>query len=327
VVALYVTSSVAGSGKTTVIGGLARRLAGQGKSVGYFKPIVSASPPAGADADALLLRTALGLTEPVETLAPVFGTEFELSRNARMACVRAAPSQDVVLIEGGRSPISTAAALDARIIGVEVFSADMDGAAAFYKEAGGRLAGIIVNRVPRHRIADVTAGLSGQLAGAGLKMLGALPEDRALTSLTVAELVNELGGKVVAGPAQSAALIENVMLGAMTPDPGPLYFGQRSNKAVVVKSERPDLQIAALQTSTVCLVLAGKSAPIPAVLARAADTRVPLVTVADDVPTVIGRLEAALRNARLSAAKVERAAELIAKHADLPQIDQTLGLK
>ncbi len=135
------------------------------------------------------------------------------------------------------------------------------------------------------------------------------------------------GGKVVAGPAHSSTLIENVMLGAMTPDPGPLYFGQRANKAVVLKSERPDLQIAAMQTSTACLVLAGKSAPIPAVLARAADTRVPVVTVADDVPTVVSRLETALRNAWLSAAKVGRASELVSKHVDLAKIDAALGLK
>lgn len=321
-VALYVTSSAGGSGKTTVIAGLARLLAATGKTVGYFKPVQAPSAPSVPDADAILLREVLGLTEPAEVLAPAFSTESELNRNVREACVRAAGNKDIVLVEGGHSPISTATALNARIVGVEVYSADMVKAAAFYRGASDRMVGIIVNRVPRARLAEAT-----EINQAGLKTLGALPEDRSLTSLTVAELVAELGGKVVAGPAHSSTLIENVMLGAMTPDPGPLYFGQRANKAVVLKSERPDLQIAAMQTSTACLVLAGKSAPIPAVLARAADTRVPVVTVADDVPTVVSRLETALRNAWLSAAKVGRASELVSKHVDLAKIDAALGLK
>jgi hypothetical protein len=319
---LYVTSSTEGSGQTTVIVGLARLLSSKGKTIGYFKPVPASGAAFAPDSDAVILRNVLSLTEPVEVLAPISRTDAEPDRNARQACARAAGNKDVVLIEGGRSPVSTATAFDARIVGVETHATDTTKATAFYKEAGDRLLGVIVNRVPRARLADATA-----LSQTGLKILGYLPEDRALTSLTVADLATELGGKVVAGPAQSSTLIENVMLGAMTPDPGPLYFGQRANKAVVLKSERPDLQMAALQTSTACLVLAGKSAPIPAVLARATDTKVPVITVADNVPTVVNRLEMALGKARLNAAKVARAGELLSKRIDLASIYAALGVK
>ena len=116
------------------------------------------------------------------------------------------------------------------------------------------------------------------------------------------------------------------MLGAMYVDSGLDYFGRQANKAVVLKSDRPDMQLAALETSTRCLVLAGKTAPIPAVLARAEDQNIPVITVKDSVTTVVAGIEAALAQTRFSAEKLPRLTEVMGRHFDSPSVFQGLGL-
>ena len=64
------------------------------------------------------------------------------------------------------------------------------------------------------------------------------------------------------------------MLGAMVVDSGLDYFGRKSNKAAIIQQDRPDMQLAALETPTSCLVLSGSSQPpIYSVLQKAESQR------------------------------------------------------
>ncbi|UCH42346.1 MAG: AAA family ATPase, partial [Dehalococcoidales bacterium] len=73
-VALYVTSSENGSGKTTISTGLGKQLLDDGKKVSYFKPVIAGgqSPPQeGTDSDVAFIKHLFALAEPVELLNPV----------------------------------------------------------------------------------------------------------------------------------------------------------------------------------------------------------------------------------------------------------------
>lgn len=325
-VALYLTSSAAGSGKTSVAAGIGKQLTARGKKVGFFKPILSAEQKAGEDA--ALMKDIFGLDEPTELISPSFADERALSSNAKSAFDKVSEGKDVVLIEGmsgkGNLTRDLASTLDAFVVPVEAYSADMSGMGSRNGDTGKRLIGIVVNRIPRSRLAREKARLS-EIDKSGVNLLGAVPDDRLMLSLTVAELIHELNGEIISD-GDTSPLVENVMLGAMTPDPGATYYGRKDNKAVVLKSSRPDMQLAALSTSTKCVVLSGEAAPAQTVLAQAEKNKVPLVSVKADVNTVVTVLEQALRKSRFNRAKASRASEIVGQHLDLGRLYKELGL-
>jgi BioD-like phosphotransacetylase family protein len=323
-----ITSSVNGSGKTTISAGLGKLLVSRGRKVGFLKPVIADSqnqPGKSNDSDTILMKHLLAIEESADLLGPVFHDESDLKNGIRKAYTAVSTGKDVVIIEGpfDQAP-SVAEALDARVMGIEVYAADLAQKLASYRNFGRRLLGVVINKVPRNRLEAVRSEISAQVAG--VKILGIMPEDRALLSLTVSELAGRIHGEILQGAGKAAGLVENIMLGPMYVGSGLDYFSRQANKAVVLKSDRPDMQLAALETSTRCLVLAGKTTPISTVLARAEDQNVPIITVKDNVATVVAGIESALMQTRFSAEKLPRLTEIMGRHFDSPSVYQGLGL-
>ncbi len=327
-VALYVTSSVNGSGQTTISAGLGKLLLSHGQKVGFLKPVIADSqsqPGQSNDSDTVLMKQLLAIQESADWLGPVFRSESDLKNGIKKVYATISTGKDVVIIEGlsGQAP-SVVEALDARVIAIEVYSPDLAKTIASYKDFGRRWLGVVINKVPRSRLEAVRSEMAARLAG--VKILGIMPEDRALLTLTVSELAERIHGEILQSAGKATELVENIMLGAMYVDSGLDYFGRLANKAVVLKSDRPDMQLAALETSTRCLILAGKTAPIPAVLHRAEEQNVPIITVKDNVATVVASIESALSQTRFSAEKLPRLTEIMGRHFDSPSVYQGLGL-
>jgi uncharacterized protein len=327
-VAIYVTSIKKGAGKTMVCAGLGRQLQKDGKKVGFFKPVLAAGnqPPAGNDSDALFMKNILGLKESAEVLCPAFGKESNLAERLRQAFALVARDRDVMLIEGlpyGESE-KIIAALDARVLIIEEYPGRP--APETYKKSGNNLLGVIINKVPASRLARVSSEWSSSLGKAGINLLGVIPEDRGLAAITVAELARSLGGTVLNAQERSNELVESVMIGAMAVDSGLDYFGRRSNKAVLVRGERPDMQIAALQTSTRCLVIGGGAEPIPAVRQQAENKHVPLITVKGSTSDSAAALEEAVSGAKFNQEKkLARLDEIMGKQFSFPALYKALG--
>jgi BioD-like phosphotransacetylase family protein len=218
--------------------------------------------------------------------------------------------------------------LNAKVIIVEDYSkgpaAKSDDA---YKQLGEYLLGVVLNKVPLGRLEKGEDKFSSQFSEAGVTMLGALPEDRILFTLSVGELAEYLRGEILNSVEKSQELVENFMLGAMTVDPGPEYFSRKANKAVVVKGERADMQMAALETAVRCLILSGDIAPIPAVRYRAKDKNVPIIVVESDTTTTVLAIEEALGKAKLNQAKkLPRLTEIMEKRFSFQSMYRELGL-
>lgn len=313
-VALWLDSSTPGSGKTTLAAGLGKHLLTAGKKVGFFKPVIAASKDI-VNRDAVLMKEILNLTEPIEFLSPLF-TESDFANGIKQAYARVSTGKDIVIVEsvseGNRVYRNILEALNARVVIVEAYSDGLPRGIGGYKDLGSHLLGLVVNKVPQSRIKQTSA----QFDNAGAKALGALPEDRALLSLTVGELAQEIHGHLLSGVDKSAELVENIMLGAMYVDPGPEYYGRKINKAVVVRSERPDMQLAALETSTRCLVLCGKTAPAAVVLHRAETKNVPIIQIEDSVTNIAASIESALSKARFNQQKLPRILEIMERNFD-----------
>ena len=326
-VTLYLTSSAGGTGKTSVAAGLARRLLSQNRKVGYLKPVVAAlmSP---VDTDAAVMQRFLGLSESLDVLAPAFADENAL-RNGIKAAVNAVSSgRDAVIVEGpsarGQLALDMATALGATVLGVESFAVDSAGLASYYKALGNRLAGVVVNKVPQKRVAQVQSGFA---ARSGVSSsLGTVPEVRAAAGLSVGELAGDVGGRIVSGAGGSDVIVENIMLAAMNPDHGPEYYALKEKKAVIVRSDRPDMQLAALETPTACLVLAGAQPPIQIVLRRAEANRVAVISTKNDTAAVIAGIEAGLRDIRVNDARAAAVAAEIDRSLDFGALFRNLGL-
>ncbi len=315
------------AGKTTICAGLGRHLVNSGRKVGFFKPIITSGEqlPEATDHDALFMKQVLGLDEPVSSICPVIANKGEVAEWVKKAYTKVSSGKEVVISEGAFEP-GIVQALDARVIAVEQYS---DGVKFVdrYKDLGKRLLGIVLNKVSRTKLGRVRDEITAQLKGTGIGILGVLPEDRVLFTLTIGELAEHVPGEILNSPEQSAELVENFMLGAMTVDPGPEYFGRKTNKAAVVRGDRPDMQLAALETSTRCLVLCGGTPPTEAVRYGAELGKVPIILTKGDITTTVASIEDALGRGRFNQErKLIRLAEIMEQHFDLQLVYRGLGL-
>ena len=109
------------------------------------------------------------------------------------------------------------------------------------------------------------------------------------------------------------------MLGAMVVDSGLEYFGRKINKAAVIRLDRPDMQLAALETSTRCLILSGGTATPPyTVLQKAEIKGIPIIATECSTGDVIEFVEESLVNARCNQEKkIPALAEMIKQNVNL----------
>jgi len=335
-VTLYLTSLERGSGKTAICAGLGKRLLSDGKKTGFFKPIIAGGknmPAESADSDAEFMKRLFALEEPVESLCPVFSDESKLTGGVKEAFSKVSQGKDVVIVEGMNEQEQVshgiAKALDARVLIVEGYSNELLGAELISaaKDFGANLLGVVLNKVPGSQVERVRSEASASFSEAGMNILGVLPEDRALFAFTIGELAEYLQGEILNSAEKSAELAENFMLGALCVDPGPVYFGRKANKVAVLRSERSDMQLAALETSTRCLVISGETPPIPSVLNQAEDKKIPIILAKENVSAIVANIEDALAKTRFNQEnKLPRLTEIMEQHFDFQTVYKELGL-
>ncbi|MDP3879141.1 MAG: DRTGG domain-containing protein [Dehalococcoidales bacterium] len=331
-ITLLVTSSGTGSGKTTVCAGLGRYWLAGNKKVGFFKPAIAdgSNQAAEIDSDAVFLKQVFALEEPMELIQPTFKNESALKSSIKEAYGRVSRGKDIVITEGvsGQSRIdsSLVEALDARVIVVEDYTQEPLTTIERYRAFGKRLLGIVLNKVPASRLEQVRAGIPSRLGQSGLNVLGLLPEDRVLFTLTIGELAEDIHGELLRGADKSGELLESFMVGAKTVDSGLQYFNLKDNKLVVVPGERPDMQLAALQTSTRCLVVTGTVPPMPIILQQAEEKDVPVILTRNNVTSVITDIEDTLGKTRFNQEnKLPRLTALMEQHFDFATLDKKLS--
>jgi len=308
---LYVVSVEAAAGKTAICAGLAGNLLNDGKKVGYLKPQVVEKD--GSDSDIVFMKQILGLEDAVNAPDVIKG-------------------RDVVLVEASLGPAADDAAskatcgaakeMKAQAIVVEAYSGEASKYADVYKGFGESLLGVIINKAPESKLKQVKEDAAAQFGTAGINVLGVIPENRLLLAITVGELAESIQGKILNNAEKSAELVENYMLGAMVVDSGLDYFGRKDNKAAIVRQDRPDMQLAALETSTQCLVLTGSSEPpIYNVLQKAEARGIPIIATETGAKEIVAGLEDVITGARLNQEKkLSRLADVVKQNLDITAI-------
>lgn len=341
-VALYVTSMGEAAGKSSLCAGLGRKLRAEGRRVGFLKPVSTRTD--GDDRDAEFMKQLLTLEEPVESLCLVSLNVKDLAatvdekeppwlKEIEEAYAKVSRGKDVVLLEGvgdfkaGSDAARVAGriveALKARAILLVGYEGDLevDRIVAAAKMLADNLLGVVINAVPERRMELVKAQIVPSLEQSGTKVLGVLPEDRALLSVTVGELAEHVGGSILNSQDRSNELVESLMVGAMSVDSALSYLTLKPNKAVITRGDRPDIQLAALETSPKCLVLTDNIDPMPSILSRALELEVPIVLVEGDTAGTMEALEGVFDKAAFnSEKKAERLEQILEQNLDLEAI-------
>lgn len=338
-VALAIVSAEAAAGKTAVAIGLGRQLMGEGKKVGFLKPLVGEKPADISPGDAGFVKQTLNLPEDVALLSPSLGGGKALADRAREAYIEVSQNKDVVIVEGrcgkkladddSEAAYGIAKALKAKVMIVENYAGGKSAPRYMdsYLGFGENLLGFILNRVPKQELKRTCDELTSRIKESEMRILGVVPEDRVLLAFTVGELAEQIEGKLLNNGEKTAELVESLMAGAMYVDSGLDYFGRKANKAVVVRSDRPDMQMAALETSTRCLVISGGGEPIDYVRFKAAEKNIPVIMTRNDADTVIRNIEDLLDSTRFhQEKKLNRLAEVIQSNIDLKAIWAGLSL-
>lgn len=315
---LLLASTRTSAGKTAIGLGLGLLARSQGEEVGYFKPLsdrIASREEVVYDRDAELFHVALGLPEGPERLSLAFDyatlIEDRRGEDLRQAVLERfkelAAGKGLVLIEGPRnysygsflklSAGELAAALESPVLlvangGLGVVVDKALAAAHFARSLGAELRGVVINAVPEGEREEMAQIAGPALEEQGLEVLGIVPHIEELALLTPRRVAEALKARVLAGEEGLDNRIENTLVGAMTVDQALKGLRRYRNVGLITGGDRADMQLAAFEVSTSCLVLTGGIYPDAIVLAKADELEIPVLLVPQDTYATARRIEA-----------------------------------
>ncbi|MBM3211415.1 phosphotransacetylase family protein, partial [Candidatus Poribacteria bacterium] len=342
---LFITSVCDYCGKTLVSLGLSKRLQTDGLKVGYMKSLGRYPTTIGSklmDSDAALMYDVLKLEDPPELVSPALmtqdnlaqayeGVDLKIAEKIAQAHKEISKDKDIVIVGGagkysegkllGASAKELVPLLDAKAIIVtncerEVFVDDV----LMVKDIlGDNVAGVVINQVEFPKLDYIERRVVPFLTKIGVNILGILFTDSILMSVTIRELAETLGAEVLCCEDRLDDLVEKFSVGAMNIEGAVKYFRKVRSKAVITGGDRPDIQLAALQTDTKCLILTGNLYPNEIIIARAEEQRVPVLLVQKDTITIVQQVEDIMSSLRIrDRRKIDRAIQIIDEKMDIP---------
>ena len=314
---LLFTSNQPFSGKSSLCVGIGSVLRDMGLKVGYMKPVGTLPVKVGdiiTDEDAHYISKIFGMKDDLADMSPVILSEdsyrnclkdIKLSSNFLEKISEAfnniKQDKDVVLLEGAKSiedglflGISSrdiCKKIKAKTIVIFKYCPEIVDQVLFYKEYfNNNFGGIIINLIPEESIGYLKDFILPFLSNKKINVFGCVTSDKVLSSVSIKEMVKYLDGKVLSAKDNLDELVETFMLGAMGQEQALKFFRMKANKAVITGGDRADIQLAALETNTRCLILTGNFQPSSVVLGRAEEIGVPIILVKYDTLTTVEKL-------------------------------------
>ena len=189
-----------------------------------------------------------------------------------------------------------------------------------------KLVGIVLNAVNPDDVGEIKQTVVPALEALGINVYGVMPRSPLLRSVTVGELVRRLEARVICCEERLELMVETLSIGAMNVNSAMEFFRRRRNMAVVTGADRTDIQLAALEASTQCLILTGAGEPLPQLINRAEELDVPLLKVDHDTLSTVEVIEQAFGHVRLhEVVKASYAFRLVEEHCDLDLLLEKIG--
>lgn len=352
-VSIYIGSTGGYTGKSLVSMGLGQRFKKDGLKVGYFKPVGILPVKVDdilTDTDAWRIYRALELKDPLQEICPVVLTQelmvksYQRDVKGLMTKITRAfrnlsRDKDIMLVGGygsiytgsylGLQGIQVLKRLDSQAVVVIKYDGEyiVDYAMQAKKDLRDRFLGIILNKVVDEQKQSVEEYVIPFLRRKGIDILGILPHDSVIGAVTVEELNEMLGGKVLCAHDHMDNLVEQFLIGAMQVDKAMEYFKKTRNNAVIVGGDRSDIQLSAIESGSVCLILTGELYPSEMILSRAEEKNIPLMVVREDTYSIAKKLERLSVRLRLrDTVKVDRGMAVVSENVNFSLLYEKLGI-
>ncbi|MCX8031265.1 MAG: phosphotransacetylase family protein [Thermodesulfovibrionales bacterium] len=343
---LFIISNRGYSGKNFIAIGILSKLIELGYNVGYMKPISKTAVKEGKevfDADAIFIKKSFSLAEPLNIISP-FAMSYETQivqlrdkvKNANKKILDAfyfMKDKDFIVISGPADifegsilnidALSLIKEMQAYVIFVEQWKGvtSMDALYGIQRLVGNRYLGGVFNKVPSNILPYVKDSVKPFMEKKGIKIFGVFPKDKFLESVTIRHIIEALNGGILCGEDKLDELINNFMIGAMDVDNALRYFSRVHDKVVITGANRTDIQLAAIETSTKCIILTGGLYTNEFVLERAQEKGVAIIAVQDDTFTAVDKIETILSRTRIrEKGKLEKAKELFNQEFDFKRL-------
>ena len=338
---LQILSQQPGAGKTVLAAALLVKLADSQTPGAYYKPFSTGEDPNLEFIQQHLLAPfhcpAPPLPQPLPAnLDPSSGLPDAAGQPIKTAVEALRNSVDAVILDGPDLAADTglpasAAAQSTNIAGAKALVLFRYSSAITAAEItrtvepfGANLAGIALNRVTKHRVDEAKNGILAEVLSLGIPVAGLIPESRILQGPTVRQMAEILGARWIQEPVNIDAPVEKFLIGGNIMDSGPEYYGRYDNQAVIVRSQRPDIQLASLLAGTRCLVLTGGGEPTDYIKIEAMERDVPLMVVSTNTSDTVEALAPLAGLAQpLNLAKIRQFSGELDRHLD---IDSLLAL-
>ncbi|WP_446367899.1 phosphotransacetylase family protein [Coleofasciculus sp. G3-WIS-01] len=350
---LLIGSTEAYSGKSAIILGIAHQLKSKGLDIGYGKLLGSAGHANQLDwdgDDVQFIPEILNLPEkqvrsPLvclddQTMQKRLRGEDSTNYRQSLKSYLQPPIGDLMVLEGPStlfegnlfdlSLLNIAQEIEASIVLVSRFHSVLlvETLLSAKHQLGDRLRGIVINAIPADQLEIVQSTVQPFLEAQGIPVLGMLPQNDLLRSVTVRELIHQLDAQVLCRPDRIDLLVQSLTIGAMNVNSALKYFRKGKHMAVVTGGDRTDIQMAALETSTHCLILTGKIPPQPLIVNRAEELEIPILSVDLDTLTTVEIIDRAFGQVRLrESIKAQCVQQLMKEHFDIERLMNLLSLE
>jgi BioD-like phosphotransacetylase family protein len=250
-----------------------------------------------------------------------------VSRGKELTLIEGPPALSVGAFLGCPVP-KLAVDFDAKILLVERFEDDLVvddvlQAQDYCTKWKAELYGVVLNQVPSAKMLKAKNVVKPAIEKNGIKVIGIIPEDKAINALTVNEIYAAIGGTVLAGKDGMEKTVSTILIGAMTPESAVRYFQKAKNELVITGGDRTDIIFAALEAGVSALVLTGNLHPSVKIFPRADELKVPMILVPFDTYTTLQLIQKIVGHIKPSDnVRINRAKKLIKENMDWKQILQ-----
>jgi BioD-like phosphotransacetylase family protein len=360
---VYVAATRQNQGKTVVSLGLLSAFLKRYDRVGYIKPVgqqYSIIDNEQVDKDAELMGSVFKLKEKPKDMSPItvprgftenyilYGSAGDLRKRVLESYGRIAEGKEVVVIEGtGHAGVGSVFDMSnaevARLLGAQVIVVTCGGVGRPIDEVflnkptfegqGVEILGVIVNKVFPEKYDKISNLVRKGFEKRNIEVLGVIPFNQVLSSPTVLELLEDIGGTLLYGEKHLDNSVSRIIVGAMPPHEALNYFGPGT--LLITPGNREDNILAAIGgclaaiTKTYCVsgILATCGfIPHKSVLDLMKRVPIPLVAVKDDTFTAASKINRLITKIRPHDTKKIRATErLVEKHVNVDRILQLIG--
>ena len=348
---LFIASTTSGAGKSMLSFSLGLHLQKQGYRIGYMKPLAEyhqKHEERTGDKNALMIQELLGQQQPADIVSPVLMPSSIYSLSSHhcapdpLGAITAAyetisQDTDLTIVSGsGIFPytgtfaqvdgLRLAKALNLHVLLIERVHDEFhyDTILGLKNALGDRLLGLVINGIPHNYMRDYETHITPYLENLDIPVLGLVPHESGLDAMRASELANHIGGYIISGKGNgSARLVGGYIIGAMQVDNFMTFLRhQEKTSAVIVGGDRADLQLAALQWRTPCLILTGNFSPCDMVRAKAEALEIPIISVSKDTFTVARAMTKLMQTKKITELQqIRLAEEIISRNT---QIDRAL---